>query len=80
MLHANCLQCGEPICAEDAGLCPRCTREVHEPEPPVAEIKRCPGCGEPAVYTVTCGSIDCWMRILRACGCTGGACTVRGVP
>lgn len=42
MEHANCLQCGEPIAAEDAGLCARCTREVHGTEPTES---RCRDCG-----------------------------------
>lgn len=77
MEHANCLQCGELIHAEDGGLCARCTAQVHEPEPAAAEIRRCPGCGEPAVYSVTCGRWECWLSILRASGCSGGNTGVR---
>lgn len=45
--HANCLQCGASIAAEDGGLCLGCAAEVHGPEP---EEGRCTACGAAIAY------------------------------
>lgn len=65
MEHACCLSCGAAIAAEDGGLCAPCTAQVHPPEPAAPELERCPVCGEPRAYSVTCGRVACWQAILR---------------